>query len=307
MRLIFDKLKDDLITSMKSIYDGRGDINEKLSKALLNNEGYSWCSVLKNENSKLRDSILKEKLNNITEQIKVGRKVVITTDDAYEFDGTVVFVDMKDGDEIAYIDPLKKVDESKCLEADTLTITTAHEGSIVGKSYVGTLKDRSIFYKLITATTCRSHIAFDFSSIRVTNVWLKEEIKKHANQDLDCFLSFQVFKQIIHRLIADDCTPLCEAFMKTSHDMLLKLCDNAVNTIFPDNWPRLKTLVLKLVTELAQQSYSASGLKEKLNQETNPYSQNDYLYETIKKKRNEKLKNKILSVLVLIQQLHREL
>lgn len=127
---------------------------------------------------------------------------------------------------------------------------------------------------------------------------VETELKKNKNQDLDCFLSCQVFKQIIRKLIVDDCAPICEAFMKVSYDMLVKLSEKAVDLIFPENWPRLKHLVSKMLSELAEKRFedTLAELQAKLSHEETPYSQNDYLYETIKKKRNDNLKNRLLYV-----------
>ena len=295
MRSIWERLKDNLITSMKGIYDGRSDANNKLSKVMADKDGYSWCSTLKKENGVLSNKILKEKLNNIAEQVQVHKRVLVA-DSGSEFEGTVVGVAYKDDKKFVHIVPVHDDDKQKCFEKDEQE-TKLDRSGYECNTYVNG-------YNIITALgeaqyKVRVHKSFEINTVRVSNEWLKKEIVKNKNQDLDCFLSCHVFKQIIHKLISEECAPICESFMKVSHDMLQKLSEKAVEVIFPDNWPRLKQLVLKLMTELVDTHFQDTllELQGKLRQEETPYSQNDDLYETIKKKRNENLKHRILSVI----------
>jgi hypothetical protein len=280
---------------MKSIYEGRADESGRLSKALSDEKGYSWCSILKKENGVLAQKLLQEKLNNITEQIQIGKIVQVSTNGSY-FEGTVVHIFSKENKDFVYIDPS---DESETYD-DCFAQEKLKDYDELYTQKAGTTIDAgdNKFYKIVSASKRDVYKPLSTDLVRISNEWLKTEILKNKNQDLDCFLSSTVCKQIIRKLIAEGCTPICEAFMKVSYDMLVKLSEKAVDLIFHDNWPRLKHLITKLLTDLAEKCFedTLSELQAKLGQEEVPYSQNDYLYETIKKKRNNDLKNRLLYV-----------
>lgn len=172
MRGIFDKFKDELVVSMKSIYEGRADENDKLSKALSDEKGYSWCSVLKEENGNLADEILQEKLNNVTEQVQDGKTVIVSNSGSY-FEGTVVDMFFRDDDEFVHIDPSDPVYKSSCFASATAFDPLKYPTSNTSIGVVLRFKNNKS-YKVISDSQWAAYKEISTDLVQVSNKWLKQ-------------------------------------------------------------------------------------------------------------------------------------
>ena len=100
-------------------------------------------------------------------------------------------------------------------------------------------------------------------------------------------------------MIQTQIQPACLRFLESMYEHLVSLIEAAVEHCFPASFPQLKSFILYQLRELAQNCYTEKkiAVKECMERESKPFTQNHYLYDCIQKRRNESLKRRIMAAM----------
>lgn len=135
------------------------------------------------------------------------------------------------------------------------------------------------------------------SDVSLDTTWLKKRIEDNRTNDLPCFLSASVFNSIVAELVAEGWTPLCLSLLEDRKAAHMKLMQRAVALATASNrFPALASMLLHKAERVVDEAFAQAEAEVGLSMETFPYTQNHYLFDTIAKMRNDKLKNKILKM-----------
>eukprot|EP01032_Pedospumella_encystans_P016705 gene16705-19051_t len=135
------------------------------------------------------------------------------------------------------------------------------------------------------------------TDIAVDTTWLKKLIESNRTNDLPCFLSASVFNSVVADLITQAWTPLCLQLVQDRKDAYVDLVRRAVNNaVVANRFPALKRFFLQRVERVVDEIFENCEREVDLSAEIVPYSQNHYLFETILKMRNKRLRSKIMKM-----------
>eukprot|EP00040_Diaphanoeca_grandis_P022062 m.118044 g.118044 ORF g.118044 m.118044 type:complete len:309 (-) comp28628_c0_seq1:182-1108(-) len=138
--------------------------------------------------------------------------------------------------------------------------------------------------------------------VRTDPSWLKKEIMQNRTVDLPCFLNVDVFNNIVANFITEDWEPLCFALLEDATKLLEATTDRVLLST-PTRFSKLAVLLqVKTADALASTKADAAlEIKQHLELEKTAYTQDHYLFETIAKKRTQRLKDELTQSLVTAQ------
>lgn len=130
-------------------------------------------------------------------------------------------------------------------------------------------------------------VSFPISSIKASNHWLRDIMERNRNYDLPCFLNAQVFSLVVRELVTHDWTPACDELLLS----LFELIDNMASLLDIPRFPLLQVHFRTAFRDAAK-SFESSVREEIAKQlekdtKSRPYTQNQYLFEAIARKRHE--------------------
>jgi hypothetical protein len=237
----------------------------------------------------------KDKLHNgrlvTIKGISEGDSVVVK-DGKEEFRGTAVKIE---GDNI-FIDP-KGLQGSSFQAFHSVGSRKNDPGLPCGRE--GDLKWKSFPPSSIARGSDQYDVLEPFKRRKVQRdpQWLTPLIDRHRSLDLSVFLSPSVFSHIVKQLIEEDWQKPCDDLLEKVSDIVR---ERTVQAIKQDRlslrYPALAAFLLGLFDEVADSVIETARAKVKhfLIVEKVPYSQNDYLTETLNRLRSEELKDSIL-------------
>jgi len=141
-----------------------------------------------------------------------------------------------------------------------------------------------------------------------------EELLRHVRNsrtsDLPVFLSPALFRRIMEQFIDVKVVPLCQELLEDVVGKMRVLTEQClvtqVDAPFKLRFPLLPALLRRLMVAATEATLDTAQefVDTILKSETTPYSQNDYLYETLRKKRNEKLQKAVVAALKSINNIN---
>ena len=146
----------------------------------------------------------------------------------------------------------------------------------------------------------RKFVALPIENVRTDPAWLKELIVDNQNNDLPCFLSAALFNSIIRSYVVEDWVPLCEDLMEDAKNRISKIAFDAFSESIPSSrYATLGHFARGLIQNTLESTAPAMEAKvsSALDMDCNPYTQNHYLFENINKKRNDRIKHRVLNAL----------
>lgn len=148
----------------------------------------------------------------------------------------------------------------------------------------------------------RGQISFTLNTVRTDPGWLKKEIMQNRTVDLPCFLNVDVFNNIVANFITEDWEPLCFELLEDAIKLLEETTDRVLMST-PTRFSKLAHLLqLKTADAIAlTKADAALEIRQHLDLEKTAYTQDHYLFETIAKKRTQRLKAELMQSLVTDQ------
>ena len=263
--------------------------------AALRQDGVTFLSAEHTRYAQFRNDVMGAKLANL-DVIREGGRVNVTTSSGKEESGVVEAIQDNDG-KLSYI-----------VFPDTPSLSSLL-GPPVAIEYSYSQKREEFFnvnseYHFITATGngCRPSTGRLLSPVSATDIavdttWLKKLIESNRTNDLPCFLSASVFNSVVADLITQAWTPLCLQLLQDRKDAYVDLVRRAVSSAAVANrFPAFKRFFLLRVEQVVDEIFENCEREVDLSAEVVPYSQNHYLFETILKMRNKRLRSKIMKM-----------
>ena len=265
--------------------------------AALRKDGATFLSEEHARFAKFRSDVLDKQLANM-DVTSVGARVSVTTAAGKEESGEVLSVEKNSSGAISYI--VCPDDPSTSSLFGTAVNLAAATGDIVNTVVCRANK----FYWLATlgSVGVNNSVGKPLSPVPASDVtldttWLKKRIEDNRTNDLPCFLSASVFNSIVTELVTEGWSPLCLRLLEDRKAAHLELVQRAVAIATASNrFPALMSTLLYKAESVVHQAFAQAESEVNLSMETFPYTQNHYLFDTIAKMRNEKLKNKILKM-----------
>ncbi len=262
--------------------------------AALRKDGATFLSEEHFRYTQFRNEVMGAKLANM-DVITEGGRVNVTTASGMEESGVVKRI-LESNGELSYIVVPDNVSTSSFLgpEITVKESTNCIVGNIVSKNskdYIITDINFGGTYQgqLLNPVSARD--------IAVDSAWLKKLIESNRTSDLPCFLSASVFNSVVANLIEEAWTPLCMQLLADRKVAYTDLVRRAVNCATTHNrFPAVKRFFLQRVDQVVDEIFENCEHEVDLSAEMVPYSQNHYLFETILKMRNKRLKSKILKM-----------
>jgi len=265
----------------------------------LRKDGATFLSEEHARYAKFRNDVMGEKLANL-DIIREGSRVIVSSPDGKEESGIVRKIIEGNGELSYRVHPdnpscsflLGPPTEISFSEKHKLECFIAYDNS---KVYYITKVGGSLISGKTSTGRLLAHVAA--SDIAVDVTWLKKLIEKNRTNDLPCFLSSSVFNLIVAHLVTESWTPLCFQLLKDRKDAYLDLVRRAVSSASVySRFSVLQTFFLQRVESVVDTVFDDAELEVDLSAEIVPYSQNHYLFETIIKMRNKRLRSKIMKM-----------
>lgn len=299
-RALYDRHKHIFSSSIKAIYHGE---TIKLLSTALCSEGYPWRSRLQKKIEILTDQVLEMRMSEVTKELEVGMGVVIESAmGGPDFNGEIAHI-QKDGLAV-YVKPHNpKCDDDQYFSESSKTIkwpgTHYKANTTVNDSIGRYFKIISVGEVDVTANTTslerRQYKPIPRSLVYPDQTWLHDRLERSHSNDLECFLPVSLFNNIVGEMIENDLMPVCNQFIEDVYVLLKMLVEVGVDKTFPGAYPLLKNHQKQQLLSLAETSYESTKIKmlDQLNSEMHPFTANHYLYENIKKMRNQRLLHKL--------------
>ena len=303
-RSLYDRAKESLCYSVRQVYQGN-EQEESIKVALSDKDGYNWCTVMQHKIVEFGKAIQNMKINNITSELDVGLEVKVEVANQEDIYGKIV--SFSDDKMSVMVVPRDKT-EARCyvnLTTDQIKIENS-QGLKAGDVHRHT--DGNI-YRIVSCDaaddvdipsfTVKQYKPFPIEFVHPDLGWLRNRMDRSQNNKLSCFLSADLCENIVCEMIKTQIQPACLRFLETMYEHLVSLMEAAVEHCFPVSFPLMKTFTLYQLRELAQAVYTEKVIevKECMERESKPFTQNHYLYDCIQKRRNEPLKRSIMAAM----------
>lgn len=307
-RALYDRAKESLCFSVGQVYDG----NEKeaaIKAALSDKDGYNWCTIMQHKIVEFGTIVQKMKINNITAELHVGLEVKVEeANEDEDIYGKILF--FSEDEKSVMVVPYDKT-ETRCyvkLTSDKMAIGNS-QGYKAGEDL--SLTDGK-FYRIVSCDdvdsdeipstrsfTVKQYKPFPINLVHPDLGWLRDRMDRSQNNKLSCFLSADLCDNIVCEMIQTQIQPACMNFLESMYEHLVSLIEAAVEHCFPASFPLMKSFTLYQLRELAQTCYTEKkiSVKECMERESKPFTQNHYLYDCIQKRRNEPLKRSIMAAM----------
>lgn len=236
------------------------------------------------------DILYSSKLANIS-KVTVGTKVIAIYE-GEEIRGEVCFIDEKKG--LVYLKD--DVEVQNISTQSVINLKKNEPGNIIqysGNVYIE--RDDGTIDEL-------NHIPDTKKLVRADPEWLADLIKQNRPYKLPIFINTYVFDAIVANLIEEEwAQPTMDLLNFTS-----KLMDTAAEEFIKEAkkttlFPLLQSYLITKATEVVEcvTKETSTKVKEFVEREKVPYTQNHYLFENVCKLRSERLMNEVLSSLPL--------
>jgi hypothetical protein len=164
-----------------------------------------------------------------------------------------------------------------------------------------TVSDETIYVKYTdNATGNLTEMDFLVKHVRRDLEWLKSMIADRRTHSLPCFLNEGVFRSIIAFFMEQDVNPHCEKLLEEVFGILGEAIEPCVDTSgMKKRYQTLGQLVEQRAKEELQNllEQERANLKNYIEDELDPYTQNHYLFENLSKKRNKRLQDELILTL----------
>jgi hypothetical protein len=144
--------------------------------------------------------------------------------------------------------------------------------------------------------TVQDYKPFPLDTVYPCHSWLQDRLSRSRTEHLSCFLNPTVFNSVIADMMQSDVEPLCLGLLDACHALLSTLIDAVPQADPYGQCAKLQALFQKRAGSVIADLHSSAQrrLRERLDVEQLPFTSNHYLYEMISKKRNERLKRRLL-------------
>lgn len=138
------------------------------------------------------------------------------------------------------------------------------------------------------------------SEVRRDPAWIEEFLLKHRSLDIPIFPNPSIFNGLVSKFIEDDWEGPCSTFLDEVMQILREAVTNAIiSEKRLKRYPRLLPFLKERYEQIVKDSFDMAHeeLRQYIQNEKKPYTQNDYLSETISRLRSKPLEKKLTDAL----------